>query len=151
MVMDGKLLQEDHRLEIEYGGDFEDDKFNGDGTYTWPDGSVYKGEWKDNQSHGYGVHTQPDGSEYDGEWKDDLPHGTGVGSWANGERYDGEFECAQRHGQGTLYLGGENEGDRFVGEFRNDKMHDGVLSKEDGSEERIQPKSGFMKRFWKKS
>jgi len=43
---------------------------NGQGTYTWSDGSKYVGEWKDNKKHGQGTYTNPDGIKYVGEFKD---------------------------------------------------------------------------------
>lgn len=36
---------------------------NGQGTFTWGDGSVYKGEFKNDKRHGYGVLINPDGIE----------------------------------------------------------------------------------------
>ncbi|CAM9281202.1 unnamed protein product [Sphacelaria rigidula] len=32
-----------------YRGSFVENKFNGFGTYTWPDGAVYEGYWRDNK------------------------------------------------------------------------------------------------------
>ncbi|CAM9798830.1 unnamed protein product, partial [Discosporangium mesarthrocarpum] len=32
-----------------YIGDFKGNKFQGNGVYTWADGSKYEGEWKDNK------------------------------------------------------------------------------------------------------
>jgi hypothetical protein len=43
---------------------------NGQGTYTWPDGTKYVGEWKDDKFHGQGTLTFADGEKYIGEFKD---------------------------------------------------------------------------------
>ena len=34
---------------------------NGQGTFTWPDGSVYEGHWENGNRTGYGVYTDADG------------------------------------------------------------------------------------------
>ena len=161
-------------------------------------------DWEDGKSNGQGTYSKPNGEKYIGEWKDDEPHRTGVYTWANGDRYEGDFQRYERHGQAVLLPGGEFKGDKFVGEFRNDKMYkgtytrgsrgsggfegdvfegtfvssqwadgeytfkdgrkfigrmrwhpnigpyDGILYHKDGSEERIKPKFGFMKRLLKK-
>jgi len=38
-----------------YVGEWKDEKFHGQGTYTWPNGDKYVGEWKDDKKHGYGT------------------------------------------------------------------------------------------------
>ena len=37
-----------------YKGDIEDEKPNGNGTYTRPDKTYYQGQWKDGVPHGNG-------------------------------------------------------------------------------------------------
>lgn len=44
-------------------GRFEMNKYNGHGTYTFPDGSFYCGPFKDNQMHGAGSFTDTQASE----------------------------------------------------------------------------------------
>ena len=46
-------------------------KKNGQGIETWPNGYVYKGEFKNSDWSGIGVLTFPDGSTYEGEWSID--------------------------------------------------------------------------------
>ncbi len=54
----------------EYKGEWKHGKYNGKGTFTYPNGRKYVGEWKDNKPNGYGTATYPDGSQHIGEWKE---------------------------------------------------------------------------------
>ena len=38
-------------------GEWKNDKFDGNGTYTWADGRKYVGEWKNGKEHGNGTFT----------------------------------------------------------------------------------------------
>lgn len=51
---------------------------NGQGMYTWPDGTSYDGAWKDNKRHGYGIAWGSDGSCYNGRWEDDVMISIGI-------------------------------------------------------------------------
>lgn len=63
----------------------------GQGTYYYPDGSVYKGEWKDNVHSGKGVYEFANGTVYEGEWAMNLFHGYGYFIDATGHKWEGEF------------------------------------------------------------
>lgn len=63
----------------------------GNGTYYYPDGSIYKGEWKDSKHHGKGVYEFVNGTVYDGEWQNNVLHGTGFYIDANGRKWEGQF------------------------------------------------------------
>jgi|TARA_B100001964_G_scaffold48863_1_gene54819 hypothetical protein len=41
-----------------YIGDFKNDKYNGQGIYTWADGKKYVGEWKNDKTYGQGTWTK---------------------------------------------------------------------------------------------
>ena len=61
-----------------YVGEFKDESFHGQGTFTYEDGE-YVGEFKDNKKHGQGTYTfADDGTKYVGEWKDDDYNGQGT-------------------------------------------------------------------------
>jgi hypothetical protein len=49
----GELSLQDGQAS--YSGSWSDNKLNGPGRYTFPDGSVYEGEYTDNRRNGYGV------------------------------------------------------------------------------------------------
>jgi len=74
-----------------YVGEWKDNKFHGQGTFTTAEGFKYVGEWKDSKHHGQGVRTLPDGQNYVGEWKDGMEHGQGVRTLLNGRRHSGYF------------------------------------------------------------
>jgi hypothetical protein len=62
------------RAGEKYVGEYRDDKFNGQGTYTFPRGSKnafcckYVGEWKNGIRSGPGIHTYADGRVQEGIW-----------------------------------------------------------------------------------
>jgi len=66
-----------HRV---YKGEWKNEKLNGLGVITFPDGGKYEGEWKGGKKNGQGTFTYYDGDKYVGEFKDDEP-------W-NGTTYD---------------------------------------------------------------
>ncbi|KAL0491351.1 radial spoke head 1 [Acrasis kona] len=59
----------------QYEGDINKGKFEGHGTYLWPDKSCYVGEWRDNRMHGQGTFTSVDGKV----WQGAFYNGTGEG------------------------------------------------------------------------
>ena len=79
---------------------------------------VYKGEWKNEKLNGLGVMTYPDGHKYVGEWKNGKVHGQGEFTWSNGDKYEGEWKKGEKHGQGTVTFSG---GGKWIGEFRRVK------------------------------
>ena len=42
---------------------------------------MYSGEWKNNKMEGSGVFTWPDGRRYEGEYIDDKKEGRGIFYW----------------------------------------------------------------------
>ena len=82
-----------------YVGEFKDGKFNGQGSFTFPDGGEleghkYEGEWKDDKKNGQGTYFFPDGGKLTGEFRKDSPwnitdydkNGKIKGKYANGVR-----------------------------------------------------------------
>jgi len=43
-------------------------KMEGSGTFTWPDGRRYEGDYVDDKKEGHGVFFWPDGRKYEGGW-----------------------------------------------------------------------------------
>ena len=65
-----------------YAGEWKNDEYHGQGTYTWTSGSKYVGEWKNGNMHGQGTYYygagQNKGDFFTGEYKDDKRNGLGV-------------------------------------------------------------------------
>ena len=62
----------------EYTGQYENDRFHGQGTYKWPSGKKYVGQFANNNFNGQGTMHYADGiSIYEGSWKDGMRHGAG--------------------------------------------------------------------------
>ena len=62
----------------------------------------------------------------------------GTINFNNGDKYIGEFKDDKRHGQGTFTWGKDTEwaGDKYVGEFKDDKKHgQGTYTFADGTKE----------------
>jgi hypothetical protein len=75
-----------------YAGEWQNDKFHGQGTMTWPDGTKYVGEWENDETHGQGTMTWPDGTKYVGEWENGETHGQGITTWQNGTTEEGVYK-----------------------------------------------------------
>ena len=51
-------------------------------------------------------------------------NGYGTYTWADGNKYVGYHKDGKASGQGTfIWVSGENAGDKYVGEFKDDQMH----------------------------
>ena len=86
-----------------YVGEWKDDEFNGQGTYTFADGDKIVGEWKNGNVNGQGTYTYANGDKYVGEFKDDKRNGQGTYTYANGDKYVGEFKDDKLNGYAVQY------------------------------------------------
>jgi hypothetical protein len=77
---------------------------NGEGEYTWADGSRYRGTWVAGFKDGFGFYENNEGYRYEGGWRRSEKSGFGTESGYNydGRRYvyEGGFLQNQRHGNG---------------------------------------------------
>ena len=110
----------DEKKDRKYVGDITNDKPNGQGTETSPEGEKYEGEWKDGKKDGQGKFIQVDGSKYVGEWINGERNGYGTHTSSNGTKYVGKWKNGKKNGQGIFTSSG---GSKYVGEFRNDKRN----------------------------
>jgi len=113
-----------------------------EGTFTAPDGTVYKGQWEFRERNGQGTLIFPDGRKYVGEFKSGQRHGKGTMTWADGRMYVGDFIHGARTGQGTMtYL----DGQKYTGEFKDGEKHGrGTLVYADGKTVKGEFKNGEL-------
>jgi len=103
-----------------YVGEIKNEKPNGQGKWTLPNGNKYEGEWKSGKKHGQGTLNWSNGDKYEGEWKDGIKHGQGILNWSNGNKYEGEWKSGIKHGQGTFYF---TDGEKYIGEWKDGKQN----------------------------
>jgi len=69
-----------------------------------------------------------------GEFQHGQKHGLGTDTLANGDEYVGEFDHGIKQGQGTFTFGeGEFEGEKFVGEFKDEEWWNGTVYDSEGN------------------
>jgi hypothetical protein len=85
-----------------YWGEFKHHRKHGYGTHYWAhNGETCTGQWKDDKLNGYGVRTWPDGEAHYGQCKDGKPEGYGLRKWPDGDEYDGQYENDKISGEGV--------------------------------------------------
>lgn len=102
-----------------YEGFMKNGKRDGNGKYTWADGSVYEGGYKDDMKQGEGTYRWADGSSYTGSFYNDVKDGEGTFVYANGDKYEGQFTADVREGAGKYTW---SSGEYYIGEFKNNMM-----------------------------
>ncbi len=132
---DGYGIYELPSQQSRYAGQYTNDKAEGFGAYGFlgeESGEYYAGTWEDNERDGYGEYYNPeDGRHYYGQMRDGSFAGVGFyervleGSLDPFEfRYIGEFRDNSMHGRGLCVW---PDGRRFVGEWRDGEMREGVM------------------------
>jgi hypothetical protein len=87
-----------------YTGSFANDKFEGQGSIAWADGSSYEGGFKDGMLHGSGVFVWADKWKYEGSFVNGARKGDGKLYDPDGNLiYEGQFKNNQYNGQGELF------------------------------------------------
>ena len=83
--------------------------------------------------HGYGVEiNKEEGTKYEGQFKNGRHHGIGKLSYeATGDTYEGDWVDGEIEGEGKFNF---SNGDVFLGQFKNNQMNSGVLTKANGDE-----------------
>ena len=102
-----------------YTGEFKDGKVDGQGTLMCANGDRYIGKFKAGKRNGQGTQTFIDGGKYSGGWVDDRRNGQGTYTWPNGSRYTGGWVDDMNNGQGNYTW---PNGDRYTGGFRDGKF-----------------------------
>jgi len=105
-----------------YTGDFNNGKADGRGTYKSINGWEYIGQFKEGLKSGEGTIIYSDGSVYKGEWKDDKEQGYGEFTSSFGWRYKGQWSAGKRQGEGFYYY---EDGSVYHGNWENN-MENGL-------------------------
>ena len=113
---EGTMVYTDGRVE---SGIWEKDKYvgksknnygcisgncqNGNGIYTFENGSKYVGDFSNGNFNGRGTYYFENNDKYMGEYKDGYRHGQGTYIWNGGSKYVGEWVMDNYSGEGTMY------------------------------------------------
>lgn len=131
----------------------EGEKFHGEGTLTYNDGStfnghfsygkkdgfgvlndkegVYSGLWKNGKRDGYGTQQYKSGALYIGNWKEDKLDGKGFLIYPDQSTYEGGFKNGKKCGYGEFRF---KNGESYMGEFKDGLKHGyGIFTYLDGS------------------
>lgn len=96
-----------------YDGEFERQRFDGEGKLSFGNGTVYEGDFRVGTMEGEGQMTTADGTVYEGTFSGDrLTQGTLNSS--DGSVYEGELRNWRPHGEGRRV---EADGEVLVGQF----------------------------------
>ncbi len=102
-----------------YAGEFKNNLYDGQGTYTWSNGDQYIGDFKQALREGNGSLIFADGERYVGEFKSNKMHGLGMKTLVDGSWYYGEWKGSVLHGKGIMFFA--PSGERKQGIWENGK------------------------------
>ena len=97
----------------------KNNKMDGKGVFTWPDGRKYEGEYKNDKKEGYGTFKWKEGRKYVGSWKNGKMNGIGVMTYTDGAKYEGEFVNGKREGKGNYFW---NKNKYYKGSWKKGKQ-----------------------------
>lgn len=95
-------LMEFH-YDLDYTGEWLDDKKHGKGTFKWLNGMRYEGDWANDKRNGQGIFIWPNNQRYEGGWKDDLRNGSGVLYMPDGTKMEGVWTNDVLNGKVRLF------------------------------------------------
>ncbi|CAD8208557.1 unnamed protein product [Paramecium octaurelia] len=125
------LLINDNYL---YEGQWQDDKYHGNGRIIYGNSNAYIGQFKQGLYHGEGFYIQninQANTIYEGEWVLGLKNGMGKEQMPDGTIFMGQFKDNERHGHGKLFSIRDSyvfEG-QWIGGITSEK---GILTWQDG-------------------
>jgi len=95
--------------------------YDGNGTFLFENGDLYKGLWKKGLSEGYGVYEWSSGDVYKGNFKAGKMDGRGTYVYKNGDKYIGMWKEGKMEGRGHFHWnvpGDLMSKAKFEGEFK---------------------------------
>lgn len=158
MGMDSKKVSYRFPDGREYVGAISENRPDGIGTMTFPNGDVYEGSWENGCMDGQGIYRFYDAdkdkytSEYEGSFSKNVMNGQGKRVYSDKTVYIGTWQNGMRTGNGASWFA---DGSYFYGLWKFDKMLRGVLHLSSGDiydgEFKDGKFNGFGKFFWKKN
>jgi len=103
-----------------YQGDIMNGMRDGNGTFTFADGSFYTGMWKSNKPSGIGLFHYTDGKYDVGVYLDGFLNSYGRAQYSNGDIYEGYFKKGDMCGMGLYYQ--KDDSSYIFGNFQNNKL-----------------------------
>jgi len=88
-------------------GSYNNDLFEGHGTYVWPNLNSYEGEFSRGNINGLGVFCWTDGRIYEGQFLNSSRHGKGTYKWPDGRSYKGDWKNGKQDGIGIFTAKGK--------------------------------------------
>ena len=113
---------------IQYSGQFKQGEPNGNGTFTWADGSTYIGHYENGFRSGYGVlyyNKEHPLEHYEGIFLKNKYQGQGKLFWKNGDNYEGSFANDALNGFGIYTFSKNNVygNNKYSGYFKDNKRN----------------------------
>lgn len=99
-----QVFCQDTNGEVYEGSINCNNRWHGEGKYSWPSGQVYEGEFRQGKKHGKGTLLLKNGHKYIGNWRLGKQEGFGQWIFKNGDSYKGQFKNGKRHGTGIYYF-----------------------------------------------
>ena len=116
-IRQGKGIYYFSHKEI-YGGDWKQDRFDGNGIYIYDNGDIYEGNLENGLKKGKGNYYYSNGDKYEGDWAENQKNGFGIFSFSNQEKFEGSWVNNEKNGAGVYYF---STGDKFEGIWTNGK------------------------------
>mmetsp|Transcript_64759 Transcript_64759/g.159389 ORF Transcript_64759/g.159389 Transcript_64759/m.159389 type:complete len:1083 (-) Transcript_64759:8-3256(-) len=124
-----------------FDGQWKHSYRHGIGTQLWDCGSLigcmYEGEWRDGKANGQGTFTFVDGSLFECEWRDGVMNGQAQCTLADGSTFRGRFEDGRPNGPGVW----RNELETLEADFVQGTPTEGSISDAEGAAGSLDPKS----------
>ncbi|KAK1402242.1 Phosphatidylinositol 4-phosphate 5-kinase [Heracleum sosnowskyi] len=102
-----------------YEGDWDKGKMTGKGKVLWPSGASYEGDFSRGYRHGFGTLISSNGSVYKGSWKLNIQHGIGEKQYQNLDVYEGLWKEGIHEGSGRYAW---RNGNMYIGTWKAGKM-----------------------------
>jgi hypothetical protein len=114
----GKITYSKNNTNLStYEGSFLNDRFQGNGTLRYRDGTIYTGSFENGKFEGKGQMKWSNGDSYTGDYSKGYRHGKGIYYFHSGGHYRGNWKDGVKHGYGWMIV---SDGQKVKGYWLND-------------------------------